>query len=311
MHPPALTLLCALALTAAAQAQVTASLTALSGGVATAGGRNFTVPSGTDVTGGLILQSVGVSTRAVVDQSPLLEAPSGVHFHLQVYVGNLFGGQTGIASLITLLSIQNTAPSTALLEITTVDLHTGYGSGAARVDIGNDGSYEVSTAVNRFQVPVTLGPNPVLVRVETSGQFAGGYGFGGGTVDLRVVPGSITVTQVGSTCSPVTTLIRENPLPGVDLQIGGMSSYGLSHSLLVVGTQALPVPLPLPGGACSLVPDPLIVWWVPQHPTPAGLDLRFEVPLSLRPVSAYVQVVDYVIASQTALTGATYRIDFR
>lgn len=311
MHPPALTLLCALALTAAAQGQVTASLTALSGGVATAGGRNITVPSGSDMSGGLVLQSVGVNTRAVVDQSPLLVAPGGVHFHVEVYVGNLLGGPVGIASLITLLSIQNTAPSTALLEITAVDLHTGQGSGAVRVDIGNDGSYEVSTAVNRFQVPVTLGPNPVLVRVETSGQLAGGYGFGGGTVDLRVVPGSITVTQVGSTCSPVTTLIRENPLPGVDLQIGGLSLYGLSHTLLVVGTQPLPAPVSLPGGTCSLVPDPLIVWWVPQHPTPAGLDVRFDVPVALRPVSAYVQVVDFVIASQTALTGPTWRIDFR
>lgn len=154
-----------------------------------------------------------------------------------------------------------------------------------RIDVGNDGSEELTEQLvgNPPPVPITLGPVPVLVRCTLGAQL-NGPGSVLGRVRLRIVPRDTLVAPWGNGCGGIGLALA----PRFD---GGLESVyqptSLELGVRVYGLAAQPLPLgAIQGFPCLLLPRPdLVVLAAPwsQEVLP--------IPAAARPLTLFVQAV--------------------
>lgn len=154
-----------------------------------------------------------------------------------------------------------------------------------RIDVGNDGSEELTEQLvgNPPPVSITLGPVPVLVRCTLGAQL-NGPGAVLGRVRLRIVPRDTLVAPWGNGCGGIGLALA----PRFD---GGLESVYqptlLELGVRVYGLAAQPLPLgAIQGFPCLLLPRPdLVVLAAPwsQEVLP--------IPAAARPLTLFVQAV--------------------
>lgn len=169
-----------------------------------------------------------------------------------------------------------------------------------RVDVGNDGSEELTEALTGDAAPVfvTLDPTPLLVRCRVGAQL-NGPGSVLGKVRVRVMPRDIQVMPWITACGPELLSL----LPRLD---GGLqcvhSPLFTDPAVLVLGLEAQPLFLGSAMGLpCLLLPRPdlvtLIAPWTP---------FVLPIPAAVRPVQVYAQTVSLGVFGLTVSTG--YRV---
>lgn len=140
-------------------------------------------------------------------------------------------------------------------------------SATGHVDIGNDSSIEyagLSNTAERKEFPVTLGANPLEVKIQTHTSLTG-TGVYADWVDLFIdcsvyftedKSTTCTLTPYGAGCGPQlaggSVAVGNNHVISLMLTGGYANGFALSF----VGTQALNLPI---GGGCSLLSNAVVV----------------------------------------------------
>jgi hypothetical protein len=177
----------------------------------------------------------------------------------------------------------------------------GVGLPLQRIDVGNDGSFEITESAPAFDgVPnLSLGPTPLPVRVllqiraedlQQSTTLRSIFT----TLELHfVADNQLSIQPITPGCAPYD-LVVEPSFVGNGLQISGRSYFSpgsgfYDMAFVVLGTGVQPVTLPssfsFPG--CLLLPSPEIV-----VPLPPFARLQLPLPAAVRPITFLVQGVD-------------------
>ena len=192
--------------------------------------------------------------------------------------------------LVKLMAPQPTAGRLAI----TVSM-TGLGGAAIEydVDVGNDGTREISGSqpwsVQFVELPVTLGPQPLLVRLGAYGRAAAAMGLYNGslqqTVDFSATPGRLE--PIGVPCGATLQGMLRRDGGGTRLSLAlGDDTADPQVSILAFGLQELQ--LVLPPGNCLLrqTPDAVLAIVVP-----GTLYVDLPLPYPLPPADVRIQFV--------------------
>lgn len=158
----------------------------------------------------------------------------------------------------------------------------GLPTGAWSVDIGDDGSIEASNLnLSLTQLSLILSPQPLAVRVRAACSFTG-PGQLTTAVGLRLEPEGLQILPVLPRCQ-AGWLDVQPTFVGSGVQING------SVPIVVLGLA--PQTFVLPGApGCLLLPRPDAVWLF------ATSSQVLPIPLSVRPLTVWVQGVDLTAA---------------
>jgi hypothetical protein len=220
-------------------------------------------------------------------------------FHNQVAAGaaspsSCWGGafaQVGRHEVLVTLTAQQ--PTAGRLVITAT--MSGLGGAAIEydVDVGNDGTREISGSqpwsLQFVELPLTLGPGPVHVRLGASGRAAAVRGFYGGslqqTVDFSATPGRLE--PIGVPCGATLQGMLRRDGDGTRLSLAfGDDTAAPQVSVLAFGLQELL--LALPPGNCLLRQTPDAVLPIIA---PGALFLDLPLPYPLPPADVRIQFV--------------------
>ena len=210
---------------------------------------------------------VTVSDRGAVDsKNPKARAAFGTTASLQT--GGLRQGPTSVLLTIPLLQ-----GSRGTLRVRYSGKLLGTASARARVDIGNDASYEFSQIAGKEvqkDFPVQAGPKGILVRIETnaSGHVngVGAASYEAGLVVIFIPKPGCTFTSYGKSCGPV--LKGETiSTPGGPIVFLNLSKAAKSSPVgLLLGIQK--ANLRIPGTACLVLTQPVVFF--PFHTNQQG-----------------------------------------
>lgn len=172
------------------------------------------------------------------------------------------------------------------------------------VDFGNDGSIEITSASVLMPSQVVVGPQGLLVRIQTHASLLQpGDSFC--RLQLRVVPDtSVLVTAMPIGCGQSDLFV--GPLlagTGGDVAWLGLNAYS-SPQIAIVGLQAAPTTLP---ASISQVPGCVVMPTVDVlFPLPAANSVMFTIPAAVRPFGFWTQAV--TITPNGLRTGTAYYV---
>jgi hypothetical protein len=157
------------------------------------------------------------------------------------------------------------------------------------IDVDNNGVFEVNnlSAVTGALIPVTFGPQPLLVRVVVDVAISGQAGASNFVSASLLPDNNLTIATPVLGCNPISPPPQDFLQPsfdnlGVDLRVGNTPS---EPAVIVIGLNAQPQLLSINGLLpCLLLPTPDVVIFAP-----GGMNLAL--PASVRPVSFFAQGV--------------------
>ncbi|MFK7743181.1 MAG: hypothetical protein AB8H80_22895 [Planctomycetota bacterium] len=169
------------------------------------------------------------------------------------------------------------------------DLAGGAPAASIAIDINNDGSFETTnvSSINAASYPVTLGPQPLQVRIEIQAAL-GQAAFAAESVGIWVEPdNNLQLTKVVSDCAPSLPPPPAAVSPSFEnLGIDMVQPYPIG--VMVLGLAPQVGQLSIYSGTslpCLLLPRPDL--------TLAGVSPLFNLPIpaSVRPITIYAQAV--------------------
>lgn len=167
---------------------------------------------------------------------------------------------------------------------------TGVTAPFFEVDIGDDGVVEMAIGNVGPASALTIGPQPLPVRIRCSGSVATtGFPESLFRVDcqLRVVPdNSLEVTELYPGCGEQLQVVPAFSHDGVRL-VAGNSAPPIYLAVLSTNLQPILLPVSVPVPTCILMPAPDAVLVLP--PAPGGIDL--PIPAGVRPFVFFAQAV--------------------
>lgn len=301
----------ALVAAAALPAQVSVTLTAVSGSVSTTGGPTHTVAAGINLAPGLNLSSSGTGgANASLAIQPLVVGSSGFGIDIRANAQGSSVITNSTAQLVALVTIQSPVTTQVVLDFSGLGRGIQAGFGSLTMDIDNDGTLELSRMLSNYRIPLMVGPNPRMVAFafSTQASFFGGQGLA--FLDLRIVPGTCQATRIAQACpgANITLWYRETIQEGIEVFIPNSSSTyaAYRHMIVVLGSRELLPPLLLP---CPLHVDPAAYWFVPRSGSTSGGTVHLTVPPVVLPLVGYLQGVEYQSDTGGVFTTETLRID--
>ncbi len=193
-----------------------------------------------------------------------------------------------------LMQFAASASAPAVLRIersTTVSIGTPWP--AVDIDLGNDGTIDISNPGSEVTVPVTgFGPAGFAVRLVVATQ-ASGMQSARSTLRFRMVPDNdFSVIRTATGCAePAVRDLYVNPIfAGRGMRIAAGPSLDHNGVVLVFGARSQPTILPLGAGNCILMPS------VDVTIDAFGIYSAVDIPLpaAVRPLTLQVQGVRWV-----------------
>ncbi len=246
-----------------------------------------TLPAGAmPASGGLVAGTA--PPAALASFSWVAQAsPTGMQAYLSQHCSLAAGGTAASCGLLDVrVDLTAPVPMEVTLRVTKQILAAaGVGSPVLRVDVGDDGTFEVTEATGgTLYVPLTIGPVPFRVRVLMDAGITI-PGLVTSALSLDVLPGANTqAVQVVGGCGPLGHGARPRLDGNLELSF---ESQVLPFGVVVLGLSPQPVLLGiLPQAACVLMPSPdLLLLALP------ATSFTLNVPPAARPVSIWSQVV--------------------
>ena len=209
-----------------------------------------------------------------------------------------------------LLHVSNPVPIAVRLRLErTVLASAGSATPLQRVDIGNDGIYDLTELQpSGSSATFLVGPQGIAIRLATQAT-AVGQQFVDGLMDVWLEPdASINVTEDASGCSSGGVLVVTPSFQGgIDLFAG---PFGIGDLMVgVLGTSLQPVLLPSSGAGCLLLPAPELVVWLPEATT-----VNVPISAAAHPAVLHAQAVTLLGSGGGVFAGAfattrAFRID--
>jgi hypothetical protein len=218
---------------------------------------------------------------------------------------------TSFGPMDVLLQVQSSAPVTANLVVERVVTGTaGASIPMQRVDVGNDGTFEVTefTFAGAGIPSLALGPQPLMVRVL----------FGAGTVGSQVIESRLRLRFVAENNLSIVPAISGCTADhlavapsfqgtGLDLYAQPMLTGDLTVGVIGLGIQPLVVSTVYPG--CVLLPSADLLSLLPEFAV-----ANLPIPANVRPATLWVQGVVLQLSGLGAWTGTFtttqgYRVD--
>ena len=168
----------------------------------------------------------------------------------------------------------------------------GSGIPLLRVDIGNDGSNEMTeSAQSTVAAGATLGPVPLVIKVSAAAALAV-PGDLAARIWVEIVPqGGTTVSSIYAGCSPD----RFYAYPTFQGDLLCLTAHGSFNQpgVVVFGLSMQPLVLPpLPWfGSCLLLPSPDLVLLSQSY-----LNRVLPIPAGARPITLWTQTIDLELA---------------
>lgn len=173
----------------------------------------------------------------------------------------------------------------------------------ARMDIHDDGVFEMIGAPSNVFYPIVLGPVPTPVRCQLATDLSTD-GNATAEVHLQLVTGETAISPLASGCQTGFYWLQPRFDGGLDFgTVPGaagsvFSVFGLATQPLYLGNYASPgSPVVLP---CSLLPTPDLVTFLPTSATQV-----LVVPPAARPITMFSQAVR-IVAGGLVTSDATY-----
>lgn len=310
-------LLCALVVAAALPAQLSVTLNAISGGVATTGGPTHPLWAGAILAYGMNFSSTGRSGNstgsATLVAQPMATGSSGVGFTISAHAQSSGGFVNATSQLVALMTIQSPITTQVVLDFTGSGRTVQGGFGSLTLDVDNDGSLELSSSIRSSRIPLIIGPTPRVVAISMFAQAFLPDSQGISDLDMRVVPGICQGTRIAYACpgASIALWFRETIHNGIEVFIPNSSNSQAAHRhmIVVLGSRELLPPLLLPVDACPLHVDPVAYWFVPRPSTTRGGTVNLPVPPAVVPLVGYLQGVEYQSDTGRVFTTETLRID--
>jgi hypothetical protein len=169
-----------------------------------------------------------------------------------------------------------------------------------RIDVGDDGSYELTESMPNWLVSQVLlvGPTPLPIRLSAA-MLVTGNQTAQGHLQVHWVPAD-SVSLAAPGCAGV--FYEPQPMFSGDLQLSTVNGWPDS-SLAVIGLSYAPVLFPaFPQTFCLLVPSPDLLILLP----PIGV-VTLVVPPAARPITLWTQAIPLNPGPPTTTNG--YRVD--
>lgn len=200
------------------------------------------------------------------------------------------GASAGLSTLDVVLQVQASGPLPVIVHLEhSIQLGAGVPSPTARVDVGNDGTFELveSSPGPQSVWPLVLGPAPLQVLVRTDAVLgAPGLVVTGLVVRVEPANGVLVQPLLVGCASTYLHVLPSFVGDGIDL-VAQPSSLPPDPAVAVLGLGVQPVALPwttqLP---CLLLPSPDLLLWLP--PLQA---VNLPLPATLRPIVFFAQGV--------------------
>jgi hypothetical protein len=213
-----------------------------------------------------------------------------------------------------LVLVQATSPVMAFLQVDrTLVASAGVAVPVQRIDVGNDGSFEISetTPSSASVANIALGPVAVPVRVLMQVAASGAQQVVTNMTLRFIADNHLAILPQGFGCSGYPFAV-EPSFVGTGIRVSQDSSHpSLFNDLVVavlgIGVQPILLPSAFPG--CLLVPTPQVLALIP----PAA-SLQVPLPAAVRPISFWAQGVVLWGSGHSSwggdlLTTMAYRVD--
>jgi hypothetical protein len=235
-------------------------------------------------------------------------------FGLEAYASSTALGGAAVSTTTGLVDVllQATASAPVLADLVP-ERQVASTSGTAMprlcIDVGDDGSFEITEFVGSSVLGLALGPVPTPIRVQ----------FEAGTIGTQTVSARFGFTLVGSNqlqirsiyagCVASQLFVQPSFVgTGVGLTMAPLGAGNLS--VAVIGTSVQPIVSPLfvyPG--CLLLPAADVLLALPAFTT-----VEIPLPAAVRPVSLWVQALELDLSgfgqwSGSLLPTPGYRVD--
>jgi hypothetical protein len=192
-----------------------------------------------------------------------------------------------VVSCDLLLQLTNPTPIQVLVNLDrSVVASAGVPAPTMRIDIGNDGTFELTETSSLIPagIPAALGPTPLPVRVQYVGAIAS-PGMLRNNLQIEVTPVGVYFQDVAVGCDYFHHLFAA---PTFD---GGVTMYvtgAQAPAVIVLGLSPQPVILPAPTQwlPCVLIPSPDALVYLPDNTL-----FSLPIPPAVRPITVFVQPV--------------------
>lgn len=302
-------LLVATALAAPLSAQVGVEATLLARTVQWGGSAVMAPFPGADVTAGL---AVGVSGATATMQQAATASDVFVGWNLAC-VPPWIGGATADVEIRYVFTAPT--PMAATLALGWVTATTGNGSAQLVVDVHDDGTID---AVGGGELPVGLGPSPLVVRVRGRVAASGGTtttwfttwhwtGTANAQFAMQLVPAHAQVSPIVAACSGAAPVLHVAPDFAGGLVLSGQFAAADDVAVWAFGFAPIaPVPLPWSNGCVlAAAPDVLAVDVVPASRRSSW---SLALPQPVRPLGFDVQLLGVDLAPLQMQAGAAVRV---
>lgn len=206
---------------------------------------------------------------------------------------------TGIVEV--LLQVQATAPVVAnLVAERDVFASAGTASPVLRVDVGDDGSFEITelSATGTQVGSLALGPQPLPVRIRYRADTVGDQVLEARLRVRFVAENHLTITQQIQGCSGDFLSVEPSfQGAGIEFFAQPIVTGDLVVGVIGLGVQPVVTSLLYPGCVLLPTPDLLVVM-------PGLVRSQLPLPASVRPLDLFLQAVVLPLSSQSAWSGA-------
>lgn len=299
-------LLCCLSCAAIATAQTITLASPTGGSLLTASGasvQSTSLPAGPMAASGLLQSQQSPSASATMTWNSTA-APTWMALDLQFDASansTIAASAAAIAPVEVVMQVSTPTPRAVRLVLDRSSNATaGTATPMLRIDVGDDGSYEVTESSPQSSVGIVMqiGPTPLPIRLSAAMLVTGNQTAQGNLSVLCVPVDSLSLVATG--CAGV--FYEPLPMFSGDLQLS--TSFAFPYqSLAVIGSSFAPVVFPAPAVTfCLLVPSPDLLILLP-----ASGAATLVVPPAARPITLWTQAIP--LDGGPLTTTSSYRVD--
>jgi hypothetical protein len=208
---------------------------------------------------------------------------------------------TSTGTFEVLLQVQATAPVVATLVVDRdMFASAGTASPMMRVDVGDDGSFEVTelSAAGANVGPLALGVQPLPVRLRYRADTVGDQVLEARLGVRFVADNALTITQQILGCTADFLSVAPSfQGAGLEFYVQPMMTGDLSVGVLGLGVQPVVTSVVYPG--CILLPTPDVLVLMPSL-----VRSQLPLPANVRPLDMFLQAVVLPMSSSAAWSGS-------
>ena len=289
MHPLH-ALLCSLSLATIVAAQTITLASPTGGSVLTAFGASVqtsSLPAGPMAAAGSLQSQQASSTNSTLTWYSTT-TPTWMSMNLQLDASansTVAASAAAIAAVEVVMQVSSPTPrATRLVLNRNYSATAGAPTPQLRIDVGDDGSYELMESWPQSSVGIVmqLGPTPLPIRLS-AGMLVTGHQAAQGDLAVQCMPAD-PVSLAGPGCTGV--FYEPQPTFAGDLLLSTSNAWP-DPSLAVIGLSYAPVVFPsFPQTFCLLVPSPDLLILLPASGTET-----LVVPPAARPITLWTQAI--------------------